>query len=130
MGERSLLNFGHTIAHALETISNYKLPHGYAVGYGILVESTLSFLLGHLKAEQLLLIKNLFSHLGIIGKHLQKYKINQLMSATKNDKKIRQRKSYYVLLRKIGCAYTVHKDYVYPIEDKMVKLALKNVMGK
>jgi 3-dehydroquinate synthase len=34
-GERAFLNFGHTLAHALEAITQHKLPHGQAVGYGM-----------------------------------------------------------------------------------------------
>src|SRR5205085_3011048 len=43
-GERVVLNFGHTIGHALEKISNYTLLHGHAVAYGILVEAHISHL--------------------------------------------------------------------------------------
>jgi 3-dehydroquinate synthase len=34
-GERAFLNYGHTLAHALEAITNHALPHGEAVGYGM-----------------------------------------------------------------------------------------------
>lgn len=34
-GERQLLNFGHTFAHALESATNYGIPHGVAVAYGV-----------------------------------------------------------------------------------------------
>ncbi|MGI6736908.1 MAG: 3-dehydroquinate synthase [Anaerovoracaceae bacterium] len=35
-GQRRLLNFGHTIGHAIETCSNYNIPHGHAVAIGML----------------------------------------------------------------------------------------------
>ncbi len=41
-GLRKVLNFGHTIAHALETTSGYRLPHGDAVAIGLLAEASLS----------------------------------------------------------------------------------------
>ena len=43
-----MLNFGHTIGHALETASQYTFPHGFAVAAGMQIESWLSFTLGHL----------------------------------------------------------------------------------
>ena len=64
--ERLLLNFGHTVGHALESASNFRIPHGIAVGIGCLVEmqlgqhhddksssefiSTIKFLLGPAKS--------------------------------------------------------------------------------
>jgi len=37
LGERKLLNFGHTFGHAVEEYSNFKIPHGHAVGLGMLL---------------------------------------------------------------------------------------------
>lgn len=46
--ERKFLNFGHTFGHALEITSNYKIPHGTAVLFGILIANRVSTELGHL----------------------------------------------------------------------------------
>ncbi|PTA67312.1 3-dehydroquinate synthase [Deinococcus arcticus] len=45
-GERAFLNFGHTLAHALEAVTHHALPHGQAVGYGMHYAARLSRALG------------------------------------------------------------------------------------
>lgn len=127
-GERSTLNFGHTIGHALEKISNYSLLHGYAVAYGILVEANISYLLGLLDKPSLLEIKNMLQQLDIHGKNLQKYKKTQLIQATKMDKKVLSGKVHYILLSKIGSIYISNGHYVHPVTDKIVKQAIKKTI--
>ena len=78
--------------------------------------------------KQLDIIKNLLSRLGIHGKYLKKYTINQVIQATQNDKKIRFGKVNYVLLDKIGSAYSHSNRYIHPVTDKIVRQALKNTM--
>lgn len=124
-GERSVLNFGHTIGHALEKISNYTLLHGYAVAYGILVEATLSHLFGLLDNNQLLIIRNLFSKLGIHGKDLQKYDFVKLIQITKRDKKTRSGNVHYILLREIGHTHIANGNYAHTVADKIVRQALE-----
>ena len=50
-GLRKILNFGHTVGHAIETVSNYKILHGFAVSVGMVVESLISVKLGFLSKE-------------------------------------------------------------------------------
>lgn len=126
-GERSLLNFGHTIAHALEKISNYKLLHGYAVAYGILVEATISYILGYLDKSQLICVEQMMSKLGIHGKDIRKFNLIDILDATKNDKKIQMNNVHYTLLHKIGSAYILNDKYTHPVSDKIVKQAFKYV---
>ncbi len=45
-GERAFLNFGHTLAHALEAVTHHAVPHGEAVGYGLHYAARLSRALG------------------------------------------------------------------------------------
>lgn len=129
-GERRLLNFGHTIGHALETISNYKLLHGYAVAYGILVEATLSHLLGFLDGPQLSSIKQLMSELGIHGKDLKQFDVTKMLQATKHDKKIRLNKVHYTLLQHIGRAHIFEGNYTLPVSDKKVKQAFAQTIAE
>lgn len=49
-GERQLLNFGHTIGHAIENLSAYKLGHGQAVGIGMVMMTDISEKLGMCKS--------------------------------------------------------------------------------
>ncbi len=49
--ERQLLNFGHTFGHAIEGASNYSIPHGIAVGMGVLAAIECAHLLGHYATE-------------------------------------------------------------------------------
>ena len=46
-GERAFLNFGHTLAHALEAVTHHALPHGEAVGYGMHYAAILCRTLGY-----------------------------------------------------------------------------------
>jgi 3-dehydroquinate synthase len=49
---RRSMNYGHSIGHAIEALSEYKIPHGIGVAIGILVENRISFNRGLLSLEQ------------------------------------------------------------------------------
>jgi 3-dehydroquinate synthase len=64
---RRILNFGHTIAHALEAVTNYRrFRHGEAVGHGMLVAGELSKNLGLLKQSELELLRQAVSRCGLL----------------------------------------------------------------
>ena len=103
---RMLLNFGHTVGHALEAADGYRIKHGAAVSIGMVAEARLSCLLGFLAVsaveEIILVLKQLglptdFSGIG--------QQISELIDFIKKDKKAFGGKIRIVLLRKIGEAF-------------------------
>lgn len=51
-GRRALLNYGHTMAHAIETLSDYSIPHGVAVATGLLYAAHLAEVKGMISATR------------------------------------------------------------------------------
>ena len=125
---RMILNFGHTIGHAVEHLSQYKMLHGYAVALGILVEAKIAQLLGLLDNEKYVLISALFSRLGINAASLKKYTVNHIINATKLDKKAKAGAVNYVLLRDVGQVYENKKAFAHPVADDVVAKALIEIV--
>lgn len=125
--QRMILNFGHTIGHALEKITNYNLLHGYAVALGILVEAKISELSGLLTSGEYESIKTLFARLGITSAQLREMDTQEIIMATKVDKKIRHSDVRYVLLKNIGEVYERDNQFAHAISDEMVKQAIGEV---
>lgn len=120
---RALLNFGHTVGHALEQASHYKLLHGYAVAYGILLEAKITELMGNLSTENYQRIVNLFKKLNIHAKDLKKFSVTKLIQLMQGDKKSKAKKIHCILLKKIGAIYQPNKKIIHPITSKMIKRA-------
>lgn len=129
-GERATLNFGHTIAHAIERVSTYRVSHGLAVGIGVCVESVLSCQLGYLSTSECERILACYADLGIDGSLLRGLEANALIEATRNDKKGRGGKPRYVLLEGIGKVYQKNKSWTHEVSDSAVKKALHEYAGK
>ena len=99
---RRVLNFGHTTAHALETITSYRhFRHGEAVGYGMLVAGELSRNLGLIDSGTLESLRDAVRLCGPLPRadHLD---INQITGALKHDKKSVGGQINWVLLEGIG----------------------------
>jgi len=99
---RRILNFGHTTAHALETITSYrKFRHGEAVGYGMLVAGEISKSLGLLSGAEL---KSLRHAVGLCGSLPSADGLNhqEIMRAVQHDKKNVSGEVNWVLLNGFG----------------------------
>ena len=99
---RRVLNFGHTTAHALETITNYRyFRHGEAVGYGMLVAGELSRNLGLIDSGTLESLRDAVRLCGPLPRadHLD---TSQITGALKHDKKSVGGQINWVLLEGIG----------------------------
>ena len=99
---RRILNFGHTTAHALETITKYRwFRHGEAVGYGMLVAGELSQNLGLIDAGELKQLREAVSLCGPLPR-ADNLDINQIIRALTHDKKSVAGQINWVLLEGIG----------------------------
>lgn len=103
-GERALLNFGHTIGHAVEKLSDFELSHGVCVGLGIVTASYLSKMQGNLSEEELSVIEQTLSYFGLKTR-VRGFDVKQVLAATKSDKKMVGTQVKFVLLKTPGDAY-------------------------
>ncbi len=103
-GVRAILNFGHTIGHALEAISGYgKYLHGEAISIGQVAAAQLSARMTGLPANDVERITKLFQSAGLpIKVKLSPAQLGKLCAAMKLDKKVSAGEIKFVLARKIG----------------------------
>ena len=105
-GLRAILNFGHTIGHALEAISHYgKYLHGEAIAIGQVVAAKLSAQVLGLPASEVERIERLFGRAGLPTQlNLSAPDKRKLLLAMKLDKKVSSGEIKFVLARRIGAA--------------------------
>ena len=103
-GERALLNFGHTVGHAIEKLSDFKLYHGHCVGIGMAAACYLSCSFGHITEEEYHFILNTLTHFGL-PIQTSGLSAEEILAATKSDKKMLAGKVKFILLESIGNAY-------------------------
>ncbi|MFA5145847.1 MAG: 3-dehydroquinate synthase [Candidatus Omnitrophota bacterium] len=107
-GARVILNYGHTIGHAIETASGYsgRYSHGEAISIGMVVASDIAVRLGLLKAPDGARIEALIKKAGL-PTALAGLRLRDLYEAHRHDKKFIHGKNRFVLPRGIGIAGTV-----------------------
>jgi 3-dehydroquinate synthase len=110
--ERRVLNYGHTCGHSLEVSSNYKIPHGIAVLFGMYIVNILFY--GNNKFEEI----NKYI-LDIIPKKFKGIKIDfkQFKSCLLNDKKNKGTNICFVLLEEYGQTKFVFREFTEIIES-------------
>jgi 3-dehydroquinate synthase len=102
-GLRAILNFGHTIGHAIEAVAGYDGPfqHGEAVAVGMAAEARLAERLGWIGADAVDRLKRLLERFGL-PTSARGLDAEKLMAAMARDKKNRAGKIRFVLPRSIG----------------------------
>ena len=99
---RKILNFGHTLAHALEKVTDYKyFKHGEAVGYGILFAAELAKTLVILDEDELNLLNDVMQNVGALP-DTQNIEIEKVTKAFSFDKKNIGQSLQWILLKEIG----------------------------
>ena len=111
-GLRAILNFGHTIGHALEAISRYgKFLHGEAISIGQVAAAKISTAQAGFTEPETFRIQRLFERAGLpTSIRLNATQTTKLLTAMRLDKKVSSGKIKFVLATKIGvvrCGQTV-----------------------
>jgi len=84
-GERQLLNFGHTVGHGIERLSEYKIPHGHAVAIGMMIETGAAVKQGVCPPECFRILGDLLCKFELPGR--TEYSAEELFNAAMFDKK-------------------------------------------
>jgi 3-dehydroquinate synthase len=101
-GRRAILNAGHTVAHALEQATEYRVPHGEAVGLGLVAEAALATGLGLATPEAGARVVVLLERLGLPTRVPEPVTAERLLAAMAGDKKNRRRGIRFALPRGLG----------------------------
>ncbi|MDQ3180169.1 MAG: 3-dehydroquinate synthase [Acidobacteriota bacterium] len=124
---RKILNFGHTVGHALEKATNFKtFKHGEAVGYGILAAGEIAKNVGIFAKDELDLLNDV---VGLVGKlpTARNINIEEIIKAFEFDKKSTGNTLKWVLLEKIGKPKIVESTN---IPAKTLQKSLATVLKK
>ncbi len=105
LGIRAILNFGHTVGHAIETVSGYGTwLHGEAVSIGIEMACSLSHKMGLIELDVLERIRRTLIDLGlpIAASNLSDSDVDRLVDTIRLDKKVKDGLLTFILILEIG----------------------------
>ena len=118
-GLRGILNYGHTIGHAIETTSDFEVPHGGAIAIGMLAAARISNRMGILDEGALVRLKNIIEQADLPSE-LPGLKVAEIIQAIKHDKKVLRDKVRFALLRSIGEAFITDEVSPSLVEEVLV----------
>jgi 3-dehydroquinate synthase len=84
--ERQVFNYGHSFGHAIESLTNYEIPHGIAVAFGMDISNFISVKLGYININTRNEIRNLLSDIWK-GYHIGHLSVEKMINALSKDKK-------------------------------------------
>jgi 3-dehydroquinate synthase len=125
-GRRAILNAGHTVAHAVERASSYRVPHGEAVGLGLLAETALAEDLGLAPAGVGARVSALLTRLGLPVRLVPSLAPDALLPAMASDKKNRARTIRFALPSAVG-AMATPEGWTVAAPESAIRKALDSI---
>ncbi len=102
-GDRALLNFGHTIGHAIEKAMNFELYHGECIALGMVAAAYISWKKDMLSMEEYYEIRDMFVPF-YLPISIDGIDPEEIVALTKSDKKMEAGTIKFVLVKKVGKA--------------------------
>jgi len=121
-GLRRLLNFGHTLGHAIEAVSKYTISHGEGVALGMIAAARISGKKKYLDTAQVKRIEEIILRAGLPGKIPRDFSADDIISRLAMDKKKKDNVVHFVLLKKIGMPFVnggIANKLIYDVIEEM-----------
>ena len=126
-GRRKILNFGHTIGHAVEHLSGYSILHGDAVAIGMVAEARLGELAEYTLPGLADDIRSLCVELGLPVSIEAAFGTDAIIELTRGDKKARAGAAEYALPMRLGEMNDAGGRFSLPMDDALVREAIAAV---
>ncbi len=127
-GLREILNLGHTVGRAIETVSDYKLLHGEAVAIGLCAQARLGQKLGFISDENVLRVEQLLRRAGLPTTIPEYIDRKALVKKLYTDKKVRNGKLRFVFQHDIGAMEKFgENNYGMEISEKEIAEVLEKM---
>lgn len=131
--EALILEYGHTVGHALEIVSGGKLRHGFAIGVGMLAAARISRLLGYLSLSDEAAHKDLLQRNGAPGPLIDFWNVEEILRCVRLDNKRGYRPSQpnkcdFILLDELGMPHRDHGGLIVQVDEELVRPAIESVV--
>lgn len=123
-GRRAVLNAGHTVAHAIERATDYRISHGQAVAIGLVVETRLGELMGVTRPGTADGVAALLSALRLPIHLPDGVDADAVVRATEHDKKNRDRSVHAALMAAPGEMSRNSRDWTWPVDLDLLRQVL------
>jgi 3-dehydroquinate synthase len=124
-GLRRILNFGHTVGHALEALTRYRrFRHGEAIGYGMLAAARISAMRGLLRADEETRLADLIRNMGALPK-VGDLRASDALDVIARDKKVVNGRLHFVLARGLGATEIVADVRAAELRTAMTAIGMK-----
>ncbi len=121
-GLREVLNLGHTVGRAIETVSDYRLLHGEAVAIGLVAEAGLAEKLGHVDSTERERVIRLLDKACLPTAIPDYIDREELVRKLYTDKKVRNGRLRFVIQDGIGAVVEFEKGvYATPVEESLIR---------
>ncbi len=128
-GVRKTLNFGHTLGHAIESESGYRLLHGEAVAIGMVLESALAERVGVAEAGTGSRVRDAVERAGLPADCPADLDPERVVSATRSDKKARRGQAEFALPERVGAMAGAETGWALRIDEDAVRALLSITNG-
>lgn len=125
-GYREILNFGHTIGHAIEVFEEYQWSHGDAVALGMRIEAIIACRLGYLSTSDVKFLDDVLRLFGFTRTSEALMNSQHIEKILYQDKKNKQHQIHVVLLKQLGAVHHKDKRYSFPVELDVIKSAIQD----